>query len=133
MIKEGDTFGQKMVLPELNMIEQIREQVNKMDLKSSLVAPFYVAIEDPRHRRPCSQGRRPGGEGINRDGVGTLAVPGHWRDIRSGSLGNRPPRAARAHFLPRHRSPSRGQLGLSLPSRAAQGSRAPEITVVADR
>ena len=62
MIKEGDAFGQKMVVHDLNMIEQIREQVNKMDLRSGLVAPFYVTIEDPRHPRPCSQGRRQGGE-----------------------------------------------------------------------
>ena len=44
------------------------------------------------------------------------------RDLRSLVPGDRPPRAARAHLLPRHPEPGGREFGLSLPSRAAPGS-----------
>ena len=45
LLKVGGAFGQKMVIPDQNMLEQVRERVNKMDLKSGLVVPFYVNVE----------------------------------------------------------------------------------------
>ena len=45
LLKVGGAFGQKMVMPDQNMLEQVRERVNKMDLKSGLVVPFYVTVE----------------------------------------------------------------------------------------
>ncbi|MCL4553271.1 MAG: hypothetical protein M1305_06965 [Candidatus Marsarchaeota archaeon] len=45
LIKVGGAFGQKMVMPDTKMIEQIRDMVNKMDMKSGLVVPFYVTAE----------------------------------------------------------------------------------------
>ncbi|MCK7511739.1 MAG: hypothetical protein MZV70_51990 [Desulfobacterales bacterium] len=34
-----------MVMPDQKMLEQVRDMVNKMDLKSGLVVPFYVTVE----------------------------------------------------------------------------------------
>jgi hypothetical protein len=45
LLKVGGTFGQKMVMPDQKMLEQVRDMVNKMDLKSGLVVPFYVTVE----------------------------------------------------------------------------------------
>ncbi len=45
LLKVGGAFGQKMVMPDQKMLEQVRERVNKMDLKSGLVVPFYVTVE----------------------------------------------------------------------------------------
>ncbi len=45
LLKVGGAFGQKMVMPDQKMLEQVRDMVNKMDLKSGLVAPFYVTVE----------------------------------------------------------------------------------------
>ena len=52
LLKVGGAFGQKMVMPDQKMVmpdqkmlEQVRERVNKMDLKSGLVVPFYVTVE----------------------------------------------------------------------------------------
>ncbi len=45
LIKVGGAFGQKMVMPDQKMLEQVRERVNKVDLKSGLVVPFYVTVE----------------------------------------------------------------------------------------
>ena len=45
LIKVGGAFGQKMIMPDQKMLEQVRERVNKMDLKSGLVVPFYVTVE----------------------------------------------------------------------------------------
>jgi hypothetical protein len=41
----GGAFGQKMVMPDQRMLEQVRDMVNKMDMKSGLVVPFYVNVE----------------------------------------------------------------------------------------
>lgn len=45
LIKVGGAFGQKMVMPEQKMLEQVRDMVNKMDIRSGLVVPFYVTVE----------------------------------------------------------------------------------------
>lgn len=45
LLKVGGAFGQKMVMPDQKMLEQVRDMVNKMDLKSGLVVPFYVSVE----------------------------------------------------------------------------------------
>ena len=45
LLKVGGAFGQKMVMPDQKMLEQVRDMVNKMDLKSGLVVPFYVTVE----------------------------------------------------------------------------------------
>ncbi|VBB41602.1 hypothetical protein TRIP_B120037 [uncultured Desulfatiglans sp.] len=45
LLKVGGAFGQKMVMPDQKMHEQVRDMVNKMDLKSGLVVPFYVTVE----------------------------------------------------------------------------------------
>lgn len=45
LIKVGGAFGQKMVMPDQKMLEQIRDMVDKMDMKSGLVVPFYVTAE----------------------------------------------------------------------------------------
>lgn len=45
LIKVGGAFGQKMVMPDQKMLEQTRDMVNKMDMKSGLVVPFYVTVE----------------------------------------------------------------------------------------
>ena len=40
LLKVGGAFGQKMVMPDQRMLEQVRDMVNKMDMKSGLVVPF---------------------------------------------------------------------------------------------
>lgn len=45
LLKVGGSFGQKLVMPDQRMLEQVRDMVNKMDLKSGLVVPFYVDVE----------------------------------------------------------------------------------------
>lgn len=45
LIKVGGAFGQKMIMPDQKMLDQVRDMVNKMDLKSGLVAPFYITVE----------------------------------------------------------------------------------------
>ncbi len=45
LLKVGGSFGQKMVMPDQRMLEQVRDMVNKMDMKSGLVVPFYVNVE----------------------------------------------------------------------------------------
>ena len=45
LLKVGGACGQKMVMPDQRMLEQVRDMVNKMDMKSGLVVPFYVHVE----------------------------------------------------------------------------------------
>jgi hypothetical protein len=45
LIKVGGAFGQKMIAPDQKMLEQVRDMMNKMDMKSGLVVPFYVSVE----------------------------------------------------------------------------------------
>ena len=44
-IQVGGHFGDKVIMPNQKMIETVRNEVNKMDLKSGLVVPFYVKAE----------------------------------------------------------------------------------------
>ncbi|MHB9037069.1 MAG: phage portal protein family protein [Armatimonadota bacterium] len=44
-IKVGGVYGQRSVMPDQKMLQEIRESVNKMDMKSGLVVPFYVTAE----------------------------------------------------------------------------------------
>ena len=44
-IQVGGKFGDKVIMPTQKMLENTRNQVNKMDLKSGLVVPFYVKAE----------------------------------------------------------------------------------------
>ena len=41
----GGKYGDKVIMPTQKMISTIRDQINKMDLKSGLVVPFYVRAE----------------------------------------------------------------------------------------
>jgi len=41
----GGKYGDKVIMPTQKMITTVRDQVNKMDLKSGLVVPFYVRAE----------------------------------------------------------------------------------------
>jgi hypothetical protein len=45
LLKVGGAYGPKIVMPDQRMLEQVRDMVNKMDLKSGLVVPFYVSVE----------------------------------------------------------------------------------------
>lgn len=41
----GGKYGDKVIMPTQKMISTIRDQINKMDMKSGLVVPFYVRAE----------------------------------------------------------------------------------------
>ncbi len=45
IIKVGGQFGQRLIMPDQKMLQDVRELMNKMDLKSGMVAPFYVSVE----------------------------------------------------------------------------------------
>lgn len=45
LIKVGGEFGQRMIMPDQKMLHEVRDLMNKMDLKSGLVTPFYVTVE----------------------------------------------------------------------------------------
>ncbi|MBC8278984.1 MAG: hypothetical protein H8E46_12185 [FCB group bacterium] len=44
-IQVGGKFGDKVIMPTQKMLDVTRNQINKMDLKSGLVVPFYVKAE----------------------------------------------------------------------------------------
>ncbi|MFQ6610164.1 MAG: hypothetical protein ACE5D7_05115 [Fidelibacterota bacterium] len=44
-IQVGGKYGDKVIMPNQKMLKAIRDQINKMDLKSGLVVPFYVKAE----------------------------------------------------------------------------------------
>ena len=44
-IQVGGKYGDKVIMPDQKMLKNIRDQINKMDLKSGLVVPFYVRAE----------------------------------------------------------------------------------------
>jgi len=44
-IHVGGHYGDKVIMPNKKMLETIRNEVNKMDLRSGLVVPFYVKAE----------------------------------------------------------------------------------------
>ena len=44
-IQVGGKFGDKVIMPTQKMLDVTRNQINKLDLKSGLVVPFYVKAE----------------------------------------------------------------------------------------
>lgn len=44
-VQVGGNFGGKLILPDDGMLDKIRNQLERMDLKSGLVVPFYVKAE----------------------------------------------------------------------------------------
>ncbi len=44
-IKVGGEFGQRMIMPDQKMLHDVRDLMNKMDMKSGMVVPFYVTVE----------------------------------------------------------------------------------------
>ena len=45
LIKVGGAYAKGLVTPEQKQLHEIRDMVNKMDMKSGLVVPFYVNVE----------------------------------------------------------------------------------------
>lgn len=45
LIKVGGEFGQRLIMPDQKMLQETRDLMNKMDMKSGLVTPFYVTVE----------------------------------------------------------------------------------------
>jgi len=44
-IQVGGAFGNRIITPDQSMLEKVRDQLERMDLKSGLVVPFYVKAE----------------------------------------------------------------------------------------
>ena len=44
-IQVGGHYGDKVIMPNQKMLETVRNEINKMDMKSGLVVPFYVKAE----------------------------------------------------------------------------------------
>jgi len=44
-IQVGGSFGGKLITPDQAMLEHVRDEMERMDLKSGLVVPFYVKAE----------------------------------------------------------------------------------------
>ncbi len=44
-IQVGGAYGGKIVTPDQKMLERIRDELDRMDMKSGLVVPFYVKAE----------------------------------------------------------------------------------------
>lgn len=44
-IKVGGKFGDRTIIPDTAMLNSIRDAVNRMDLRSGLVVPFWVTAE----------------------------------------------------------------------------------------
>jgi hypothetical protein len=45
LIQVGGQFGTKTIIPTQQDLNKVRDLINKMDLKSGLVVPFYVKVE----------------------------------------------------------------------------------------
>ncbi len=45
LIKVGGAFGPKIIMPDQTMLESVRDMINRMDMKSGLVVPYYVSVE----------------------------------------------------------------------------------------
>ena len=45
LIKVGGQYGSKMIIPDQKQLEEVKNMVNQMDLKSGLVTPFFVNVE----------------------------------------------------------------------------------------
>jgi hypothetical protein len=44
-VQVGGNFGGKLVLPDQAMLDKVRNELERMDLKSGLVVPFYIKAE----------------------------------------------------------------------------------------
>jgi len=44
-IQVGGNFGGKLILPDQAMLDKVRDEMGRMDLKSGMVVPFYVKAE----------------------------------------------------------------------------------------
>ena len=44
-IQVGGAFGSKIVTPDQKMLERVRDELDRMDMKSGMVVPFYVKAE----------------------------------------------------------------------------------------
>jgi len=44
-IQVGGAFGSRIISPDQKMLEKVRDEVERMDLQSGLVVPFYVKAE----------------------------------------------------------------------------------------
>jgi hypothetical protein len=44
-IQVGGAFGGKIITPDQGMLEQIRDEMSRMDMRSGMVVPFYVKAE----------------------------------------------------------------------------------------
>ncbi len=44
-IQVGGAYGGRIITPDQKMIEKVRDEVDRMDMKSGLVVPFYVKAE----------------------------------------------------------------------------------------
>jgi hypothetical protein len=44
-IQVGGNFGGKLILPDQTMLDRVRDGMERMDLKSGMVVPFYVKAE----------------------------------------------------------------------------------------
>jgi hypothetical protein len=45
LIKVGGAYNQRFITPDQKMLQDIRDMINKMDMKAGLVVPFYVGVE----------------------------------------------------------------------------------------
>jgi len=45
IIKVGGEFAGKLISPDQKMLQDVRDLMNKMDLKSGMIAPYYVTVE----------------------------------------------------------------------------------------
>ena len=44
-VQVGGQFGSKLVMPDQGMLDKVRDMLNKMDLKSGVVVPFYCDVK----------------------------------------------------------------------------------------
>jgi len=44
-VRVGGQFGTKLVMPDQGMLDRVRDMLNKMDLKSGVVVPFYCDVK----------------------------------------------------------------------------------------
>lgn len=45
IIKVGGEFAGKLISPDQKMLQDVRDLMNKMDMKSGMIAPYYVTVE----------------------------------------------------------------------------------------
>ncbi len=44
-VQVGGQFGSKLVMPDQGMLDKVRDMLNRMDLKSGVVVPFYCDVK----------------------------------------------------------------------------------------